>query len=55
LAERYRELVDALYDGSREKRVETEMTVEDGRKGRIKANVVIAEAEIEGRAPERAA
>jgi long-chain acyl-CoA synthetase len=55
IAERYRELIEALYDGSREKRVETEVTFEDGRKGRIRANVAIAEAEVEERAMERAA
>jgi long-chain acyl-CoA synthetase len=47
VAQRYHELVEALYDGSREKRVETEVTFEDGRKGWLKANVAIADAEVE--------
>jgi len=44
VAERYAPLIEALYDGSMEKFVETEVTYEDGRKGRIKANVKIADA-----------
>jgi long-chain acyl-CoA synthetase len=55
VAERYRELIEALYDGSREKRVETEVTFEDGRKGRIRANVAIAEADVAERVLEKAA
>jgi long-chain acyl-CoA synthetase len=55
VAERYRELIEALYDGSREKRVETEVTFEDGRKGRIRANVAIAEADVTERVLEKAA
>ncbi len=37
IAERYAPLIEALYDGSTEKFVETEVTYEDGRKGRISA------------------
>jgi long-chain acyl-CoA synthetase len=44
IAERYAPLIEALYDGSTEKYVETEVTYEDGRKGRIKATVRIADA-----------
>jgi long-chain acyl-CoA synthetase len=44
VSERYRPLVEALYDGSAEKFVDTEVTYEDGRKGRISATVKIAEA-----------
>lgn len=44
IAERYGELIEALYDGSREKYVETEVTYEDGRKGKIRATVRIADA-----------
>ena len=47
IAERYAELIEAFYDGSAEKRVETEVTFEDGRKGRIRANVRIADAHVE--------
>jgi len=44
VAERYASLIAALYDGSTEKYVETEMTFEDGRKGVVRATVRIAEA-----------
>lgn len=44
VAERYRPLVEALYDGSAEKFVDTEVTYEDGRKGRISATVKIMDA-----------
>ncbi|MCO5145467.1 MAG: AMP-binding protein [Aquamicrobium sp.] len=49
IAERYGELIEALYDGSAEKFVETEVTFEDGRKGRISATVKIADAAVHGR------
>jgi long-chain acyl-CoA synthetase len=39
--ERYAPLIDALYDGSSEKFVETEVVFEDGRKGTISATVQI--------------
>ena len=45
VAERYRELVEALYDGSAEVFARTEVTFEDGRKGVIAANVAIYDAE----------
>jgi hypothetical protein len=44
VADRYAPLIEALYDGSTEKFVETEVTYEDGRKGRIRATVKIADA-----------
>ena len=44
IAERYGELIEALYDGSTEKYVETEVTYEDGRKGKIRATVQIRDA-----------
>ena len=44
IAERYGELIEALYDGSSEKYVETEVTYEDGRKGKIRATVQIRDA-----------
>ncbi|MFD0915336.1 AMP-dependent synthetase/ligase [Pseudahrensia aquimaris] len=44
--ERYAPLIDALYDGSTEKYVETEVTFEDGRKGKISATVKIADTKI---------
>ena len=41
IAERYAALVTALYDGSSEADIATEVTFEDGRKGTIKARVKI--------------
>ena len=57
VAERYADLIEALYDGSPERYVETEVTYEDGRKGRISATVRIADATVHGasRAPLREA
>ena len=46
IVERYADLIEALYDGSTEKFVETEMTFEDGRKGKIRATVKIMDAKI---------
>jgi len=46
IAERYGELIEALYDGSTEKYVETEVTYEDGRKGKIRATIRIADANV---------
>ncbi len=46
IAERYGELIEALYDGSSTRTVETEVTYEDGRKGRIRATVRIADARV---------
>ena len=46
IAERYGVLIDALYDGSTEKFVETEVTFEDGRKGNISANVTIRDMQV---------
>lgn len=44
--ERYAPLIEALYDGSIEKYVETEVTFEDGRKGTISATVKIADVPV---------
>ncbi|MER2606152.1 MAG: AMP-binding protein [Siculibacillus sp.] len=41
IADRYAPLVEALYDGSSEKHVVTEIAFEDGRKGSIAATVTI--------------
>jgi len=46
IAERYKPLVDALYNGSEASDISTEVTFEDGRKGIISARVRIAEAEV---------
>ncbi len=53
IGERYGDLIEALYDGSPEKYVETEVTYEDGRKGVIKATVKLADAAVFGNAAER--
>lgn len=47
IAERYEPLVKAIYDGSKEANIATEVTFEDGRKGTIKALVKIREMEIQ--------
>ena len=47
IADRYEPLVRALYDGSKEVDVATEVTFEDGRKGVLKARVKIADVKIE--------
>lgn len=46
IADRYGELIEALYDGSVEKHVETEVVFEDGRKGKITADVKIVDATV---------
>ena len=46
IAERYGELIEALYDGSTSRRIETEITYEDGRKNRMAATVRIADAKV---------
>lgn len=50
VADRYAPLIEALYDGSDVRFVETEVTYEDGRKGRISANVKIVDAPVFGAA-----
>jgi len=51
IAERYAPLIEALYDGSTEKYVETEVIFEDGRKGKIAATVEIRDIERMPAAP----
>ncbi|MBN8534030.1 MAG: AMP-binding protein [Rhizobiales bacterium] len=46
IAERYAPLVKALYDGSKEADISTEVTFEDGRKGVISARVKVMDAKI---------
>jgi long-chain acyl-CoA synthetase len=57
VAERYAPLVNALYDGSKEADISTEVTFEDGRKGVISARVKIRDVKTVPVAPalERAA
>jgi len=54
VAERYSDLIEALYDGSTERFVSTEVTFEDGRKGRISATVKVADARVHPGKVERA-
>ena len=44
--ERYAGLIDAIYAGLPQVHVETEVTFEDGRKGRIEADLVIRDSEV---------
>ena len=43
MSDKYSDLIKALYDGSKEIYTETEVTYEDGRKGKISASVKIQE------------
>ena len=47
IAERYAPLIKALYDGSNEADISTEVTFEDGRKGTISARVKIRDMKTE--------
>jgi long-chain acyl-CoA synthetase len=51
IAERYAPLITALYDGSHEADISTEVTFEDGRKGVISARVKIRDMQPAGAAP----
>lgn len=46
ISERYADLIDALYDGRDSVRTETEVTYEDGRKGKLRATVRIEDARV---------
>jgi long-chain acyl-CoA synthetase len=46
IGEKFKDLVDALYDGSNEIYTETEVTYEDGRKGKITATLMIRDAAV---------
>ena len=46
IAERYAPLIRALYDGSSEAHIRTEVTFEDGRKGMIEADVRIVDMQV---------
>ncbi|MEZ5876918.1 MAG: AMP-binding protein [Tepidamorphaceae bacterium] len=45
IAERYQPLIDALYSGAKEADITTEVTYEDGRKGKLSARVKISDVE----------
>ena len=53
IAERYKPLVDALYDGSRSAHIKVEVTFEDGRKGVIQGDIAIRD--LAPHTPSRAA
>ena len=46
IGEKFDDLVTALYDGSPEIYTETEVTYEDGRKGKIRATLTIVDADV---------
>ena len=46
IGEKFSDLLDALYGGASEIYTETEVTYEDGRKGRIKATLEIRDAKV---------
>ena len=48
VAEKYADLIEALYDGRETIYTETEVTYEDGRKGAIKATLTLADATVVG-------
>ena len=50
IAEKFKDLVDALYDGSPSIYTETEVTYEDGRKGKVTATLEIRDAKVITRA-----
>jgi long-chain acyl-CoA synthetase len=50
VAERYEPLMEALYSGNATGRIETEITFEDGRKGQMRAELAIRDADA-GPAP----
>jgi long-chain acyl-CoA synthetase len=45
IGERYQPLVDALYDGSKRCTIDTEVTFEDGRKGTLRGDIAIEDAQ----------
>ena len=51
IGDRFRPLVDALYSGARTARIESQVTFEDGRKGALKAELKIRDAEWIAAAP----
>ncbi len=55
IEEKYADLIAALYDGSKSVYTETEVTYEDGRKGRIRATLEIRDAAVVATEARRAA
>ncbi|MBV8209106.1 MAG: AMP-binding protein [Burkholderiaceae bacterium] len=54
IADKYRELVDALFDGRAEQAVSTEVRYEDGHSGTIFATLTLREASFFGEVPDAA-
>jgi len=44
VAEKYEELIDALYSGKKEQFIETQVTYEDGRTNKVSATLRIEDA-----------
>ena len=55
IGEKFEDLVNALYDGSSSIYTETEVTYEDGRKGKIKATLEIRDAKVVPATPQKMA
>lgn len=55
IAEKYADLIEALYGGRDSIYTETEVTYEDGRKGKLKATVRIEDAKVFPSAPQKVA
>ncbi|SHG72486.1 AMP-binding protein [Marivita hallyeonensis] len=55
IGEKFADLVNALYDGSPSIYTETEVTYEDGRKGKIKATLEIRDAKVVPATPQKLA
>jgi long-chain acyl-CoA synthetase len=55
IGEKFEDLVNALYDGSETIYTETEVTYEDGRKGKIKATLEIRDARVVPATPQKLA
>ena len=55
IAERYGELIDALYSDADHVEVEARVTFEDGREGVIKADLQVRDVAVSGREPLRKA
>ena len=55
IGERYKPLVDALYDGSKSAHIKVDVTFEDGRKGTIEGTVQIRDVAPHGLRPPKQA
>ena len=53
--ERYRQIIDAIYSGARKVHIVTEVTFEDGRKGRIEADLAIHDTKAHGNVADKLA